>query len=163
MFVKHPLTYIDATANNTFEYWYPFYHYGGKPIFWTDITSHEPLGERFEDLRHLQSANIVNSAINYLDSWRSLPLIGLLLAPGSYAWLIIFAIGYLVKSCSSRAWLLLSFAILILILIASPVNGYFRYALPAIAAAPLIILLLLQPENSCLPFQNEGGTNRNDA
>lgn len=148
MFLRHPLTYVEATCVNSFEYWYPFYHYEGKPIFWTDVNNHEPLNSRFQDLRNFANNDVIKAATIYLTAWRSVPLLGLLLAPGFYTWLIVLSLGYLARHRASSIWLLLPFATLVLICIASPVNGYFRYALPLIAASPLLIFLIFKSYDS---------------
>ena len=60
--------------------------------------------------------------------------------PDSYTWLTLIAIGYLIYNKRLRGILALTAPFLnILVCIASPVNGYLRYAMPFMACAPVII------------------------
>ena len=60
--------------------------------------------------------------------------------PGSYTWLVFIGIGYLLYKKRLRGSLALVAPFLnILVCIASPVNGYLRYAMPLMACAPVIV------------------------
>lgn len=161
MFIKHPLVYIDATVNNNYDYWYPFHHFTGKPIFWTFIATglntvpgYEGAGFHNPSLAAYFSASLERLA--------SFPLISLLFRPGTYTWLMIVLAGYVASSPNKTERRLLALFLpvlfVLLVCIASPVNGYFRYAMPLIAVTPLYISLISYCKSSVSPASTQSST-----
>ncbi|MDD3241906.1 MAG: DUF6020 family protein, partial [Bacilli bacterium] len=133
--LKHPDTYIEATINNTYGYfcplktnWYIYYKYD------TRITE-DNFDYHYNSLK--VSRNILSS---YGQSFPYIPILGLIVNIAFNTWLIMIMSAYLIyiKKYKEIAYLAPAI-ILILVCIASPVNAYFRYALPYIFGMPLMV------------------------
>ena len=135
---KHPITYIEATINNTYGYFYPvktnwyLYRKYEKKLLEDNIDYH------YNNMIILRTQL---SAIGLVFPY--IPLIGLLVNIGFNTWVILFLFNYLLykKKYRDIIWLMPSITT-ILVCFASPANTYFRYALPYIFSMPLIIGLL---------------------
>lgn len=128
MFFKHPGTYISATINNTYGYFSPlstnwyFYHKYNDTITKNGIDYHQNnLVNLREDLTYF------GQIFPYI------PVLGLIVNIGFSNWIILFMIFYLIyrKRYKEMCYLIPSI-IITLVCIASPVNTYFRYAMPNI-------------------------------
>ena len=82
---------------------------------------------------------------SYGKVFKYIPVLGLFVNIGFNVWVLIFMLGYLLykKKYNSMVYLVPSL-ILVFVCIASPVNTYFRYALPYIFAALLNIGLFIK-------------------
>lgn len=139
-FIKHPVTYIEATIHNTYGYFYPlktnwyFYHKYDTRIVKKGFNYHY---------------NNLSSARNFLTIFATIfpyiPIIGLLINIGFNSWMLLFMACYLIyqKKYKNLIILLPSF-ILLLVCVASPANTYFRYALPNVFAMPLLFGIFLK-------------------
>ena len=135
---KHPITYIEATINNTYGYFYPvktnwyLYRKYEKKLLEDNIDYH------YNNMIILRTQL---SAIGLIFPY--IPLIGLLVNIGFNTWVILFLFNYLLykKKYRDIIWLMPSITT-ILVCFASPANTYSRYALPYIFSMPLIIGLL---------------------
>ncbi len=138
-FFKDPTCYIDATINNTYGYFYPF------EVSWYIYYKY--------DTRIVQKG--FNYHYNNLVSTRKLlstygiiypfiPIIGLISSIGFNTWILIFMLFYFLyrKKYKYIVYLMPSF-ISLLVCIASPVNTYFRYAMPYIFSMPVLISFFL--------------------
>lgn len=139
MFTKHPMCYIESTINNTYGYFYPvktnwyiYYKYN------TTLKEHD-LNYHYNSLSSLRT-----NLSTYGRSFPYIPILGLIVNIGFSNWLLIFMFIYLIykKKYKEMFYLLPSF-ILTLVCIASPVNAYFRYALPNIFAMPTILAIFI--------------------
>ena len=137
--VKHPVVYIEATVSNTYGYfsplgnnWYFYHNYDDR------ITED---GFNY----HYNSLDNLRSYLNYYGQvYKYIPIIGLSVNIGFNTWCILIMLGYLIYIKKYKEIIiLLPSIILILICVASPVNTYFRYALPYVFAMPLTIGLFL--------------------
>ena len=139
MFLKHPGVYLEATFHNTFGYYYPFNNCNTMGAF-QFYTKGEPVATGEFDIDYIVPEKIRNIAVSYAELWRKVPGTAQLMNPGSYTWLVLIGIGYLVYKKRWYGILALIVPFLnILVCIASPVNGLLRYAMPLIACAPVII------------------------
>lgn len=132
-FTKHPVTYIEATIDNTYGYFYPlktrwfiYYKYYDKVV-------EDGFDYHYNDLK--ESRKFLSY---YGVSFPYIPVIGLIVNIAFNVWILIFMLVYLIykKKYKSTIYLIPSY-ILILVCIASPVNAYFRYALPYVFALML--------------------------
>ena len=132
-FTKHPITYIEATIDNTYGYFYPlktrwfiYYKYYDKVV-------EDGFDYHYNDLK--ESRKFLSY---YGVSFPYIPVIGLIVNIAFNVWILIFMLVYLIykKKYKSAIYLIPSY-VLILVCIASPVNAYFRYALPYVFALML--------------------------
>ena len=147
--LKHPDTYIEATLNNTFGYFYPdtsnWYIYSGKNNNKL-ITEDNLVNYHYNKLVPLR---IVLSAYGIIFPY--IPLIGLISNIGFSAMLLLTIIVYLLISKDRKYIIamlpsLLSLAICFI----SPANTYFRYSMPFTFLIPFYVsyvYLLLVKEN----------------
>lgn len=131
--LKHPKTYIEATINNTYGYYYPIktnwyiYHKFDSRI----------LKDGFD--YHYNNLNTSRKILTtYGQTFQSIPILNIFVNIGINVWILIFMLSYLIylKKYKEIIYLSPSF-ILILVCIASPVNTYFRYAMPYVFALML--------------------------
>ena len=132
-FKKHPKTYFEATINNTYGYYYPlktnwyFYHKYDKRITEDGFDYH------YNDLK---KSRIILSIYGKIFSY--IPILNVFVNIGFNVWLLIFMFAYLFyKKKYKELIYLLPSLVLVLVCIASPVNTYFRYALPYVFALML--------------------------
>ena len=138
-FIKHPLVYVDATLNNTYGYVDP------EDISWYIYANYD---------KRVTENNLVNYHYNSLSSLRNVlktygalfayfPVVGPLCNIGIATWLVIAFICFLFKNNKKYLIVLIPYVMSILICFASPVNTYFRYAMPTVFSILLLIGLWL--------------------
>ena len=140
MLKKHPLTYVEATINNTYGYFYPF------STKWYIYYKYTPIiKEHGIDYHYNNLTNLRTNLSNYGNIFPYIPIIGLIVNIGFSNYLLIFMLFYLIykKKYKEMCYLFPSF-VLTLVCIASPVNTYFRYALPTIFAIPVMISMFFK-------------------
>lgn len=136
---KHPVTYIESTLNNTFGYYYPntyrwyiYYNYDSRL---------EEAGFNYHYNNLKSTRNILSS---YGVSFPYIPILGLIVNIGFSTWLIIIMFGFIIKLKQYKYLnYLIPSIILILVCIASPVNTYFRYALPNVFSIPIMLSMFI--------------------
>ena len=137
--VKHPITYIDATIENTYGYFYP------EKIDWYIYYSFDDriLEDGFD--YHYNGLSFLRGIlVAFATSFMEIPILGLLINIGFSTWIIIFLIGYVIhKKEYKKIVLYLPAVISILVCVAGPVNTYFRYAMPYIFGLPVMISFIL--------------------
>jgi len=137
--IKHPITYVEATLNNTFGYFYPntyrwyiYYNYDSR------------LKDSGFNYHYNNLDNLRNILSNYGILFPYIPILGLIVNIGFNTWLVIIIFSFIVKLKKYKYLnYLIPSIILILVCIASPVNTYFRYALPNVFAMPIMICMYL--------------------
>lgn len=136
MGLRHPDIYIQATLNNTFGYFYPFYNSRVMSTYQNYIKG-EPVNKGF-DIYYIMDDKYRNALSDYSEIWRIIPGVALLSNPGMYTWLMLIGIMILLKK---RMWRELAVAsvlvVQVAICIASPVNGLLRYAMPLMGCMPV--------------------------
>lgn len=136
----HPLVYVEATLNNIYGYlspqatnWYIYYKYD------TRITE--------DNLVDYNYNNLINSRMilsGYAMAFPYIPIIGLLSNIGFNMWLLLIFAFYTLKNKGNKNFIvLLPLLISLLICFASPVNTYFRYAMPVAFSMPFIGSLII--------------------
>ncbi|MBE6155170.1 MAG: hypothetical protein E7164_00230 [Firmicutes bacterium] len=132
--INHPMTYIDATLNNVFGYFDP------EDINWYTYTKYDT-----------RITNLVNYHYNNLEGLRTflsyyakifpyLPIVGLISNIGFSFW-IIFAMGIWLWKQKQKSYIIILIPSYVswLVCIASPVNTYFRYAMPYVFIIPFVV------------------------
>lgn len=141
--IKHPGTYIEATMNNTYGYfypektnWYVYYKYDDRIVEDGFSYSYNSLGT----LRNVLS--------NYAVCFPYIPVIGLISNIGFNVWIILVLLTYAIyKKIYKNIVILSPVLALILVCILGPANTYFRYALPFIFAMPFIFAVFLEKQS----------------
>ena len=78
-----------------------------------------------------------------------IPVIGLLVNIGFKSWILLYLLYYLfINKRYKEITILLPGLVSLLVCFASPANTYFRYALPYVASAPLLIYLIINNINT---------------
>lgn len=142
MFLKHPITYIEATLCNTYSYYYPNGESTDKILVHAVIAKDPEVHADFFDIDYAFDLNHVRNTIlyGYLFLVKNLPGVGMTIHAGAYTWIILLGIAYAIHK--KKPHILFGFipAILnIFVCICSPVNGYFRYFIPTILLTPIAI------------------------
>lgn len=138
--LKHPGTYINATAENVYGYfypektnWYVYYKYD------TRITN-DGFDYHYNSLSELRDI-----LVNFSEVFPEIPIIGLMSNIGFSTWIVFVLVAYVIyKKDYKKIVLYLPALVTILVCVASPVNTYFRYALPYIFGLPLMISFVLE-------------------
>lgn len=136
---KHPITYVESTLNNTFGYYYP------NTYRWYIYYKYD---SRLKDSGFNYHYNHLKNMRNILSSYGVIfpyiPILGLTINIGFNTWIIILMTGYIIALKKYRYLnYLIPSIILVLVCIASPVNTYFRYALPYVFAMPIMISMFI--------------------
>lgn len=142
-FLTHPGCYVQAFLNNTYAYFYPtnngwYLYYNQK-----DIVNKE--GNIEYGFRNSTSM-LRNGLKNYGNFFRNIPVIGLISNIGFNACVILIYSVYFIMQKGKRRYLimLLPHIVTILVCMASPVNNYFRYAMPYVFAMPITTILIIK-------------------
>lgn len=138
MFLRHPGVYIEATLHNSYGYYYPFHNCTAQSSY-RFYTVNEPLIEE-SDYHQIFSAETRNQLKRYADLWSQIPGLAQICNAGTYTWIVILLLGYLIYRKRWKGILVLAApALNVAICIASPVNGLLRYAFPLMACMPAVI------------------------
>lgn len=140
---KHPITYLNATFNTTYGYFYP------NTTNWYLYTKmNKELQEKGLDY-HFNSLDPVREVFRGIGNYySSLPIIGLTVNIGFNIWvLFIMAMMYIVNKKKELLLLLLPAFTIFLACIVGPVNSYFRYVLPIVYSMPFMINVLYNELN----------------
>lgn len=137
--MRHPLCYFDAIMNKSYGYLYPNHIDGVKPYVFVGISSRvNPLSSERVILASY-FPEVIEFAEKVVWQIRKLPLISLVFSPGFYAWCIFLFFTMCTDKMKRRYLFVMVPALFVLIgCFASPVNGYFRYALPMVFCVPFL-------------------------
>ena len=141
--MDNPMTCVSATFHNTYGYLYPGYVSTIKPtlIIGNHSTRTANVGDLFP-----YTVNPLSMPLKaFTDRMNDFALWRILVSPGLYGWITLFAAFVL---CRKRSAPQLICAVPSLFTLAgcmlSAVNGYFRYAMPLYLSAPLLLWLVSQ-------------------
>lgn len=143
MFLKHPGVYLEATVSNSYYYYSGAIHTTLEPVFLENITQNEHTGyfqleQPAEKAGQRAALGAVSALLNQT------PVVGILYSEGLYTNLLLTMAAYLLYRHRKRSLaVLLPSAFCILICIASPINGSFRYFLPVIVQTPVLSAFVL--------------------
>lgn len=138
--LKQPVTYIDATINNVYGFfypektsWYVYYKYD------TRITQ-----DGFQ--YHYNNLDGARKALSgFAIGFPQIPVLGLVSNIGFSVWMVFILVVYSIY----RKWydmisIILPSLILILVCVVGPANTYFRYALPFVFTLPFMYACILE-------------------
>ena len=138
--IKHPGTYIEATMNNVYGFFYP-----EKTKWYVYYNFDNRITENGFDYHYNSLETSRNILSEYAVAFPYIPGIGLISNIGFNVWIIFTLFAYAIyKKLYKNILLLAPALILILVCVVGPANTYFRYALPFIFAMPFIIGVFLE-------------------
>lgn len=148
MLGKHPETYIQATMNNYYSYFYPVVKTLRNFSFETssycmDTTNEQiaPLGMCFYYPKSLETYR--NAYEHIRDGAADFPPVSILMLPSAYTWTLILLFFYALrkKSKNTVAFLMIPCMIVLVCCLLGPCNGHFggRYLYPIILSMPLLL------------------------
>ena len=142
--LKNPGTAFSSLFHNSYGYLAPGYISALKP---TLILGDQSSGTA--DIKGTYDFSVNPPAErlrSFLKKAESIPLYRLLLSPGLYGWITLLAALALLKKPKLLIPVLPALFTLIGCLF-SPVNGYFRYAMPLYLCAPFLLLMIRKGKN----------------
>lgn len=132
--LKHPDTYIQATMNNVYGYFYPnstrwyiYYKFDSR------ITQNNLVDYHYNSLSGLRE-----TLSSYGVSFPYIPGLGMLCNIGFCSWVLFYLVYFVGKRRKELLLVLAPSLISLLICVASPVNCYFRYAMPYVWMIPFL-------------------------
>jgi hypothetical protein len=135
--LKRPATYFSAFFHNSYSYVMPGYVSTIKPTFLLGAEGTTTQLKGKFDFTVNPRAEALKVVFKRLLTYAPFRIVA---APGLYGWIVLFALAVML---ATRKWRMLSCMLPALLTLAgclfSPVNGYFRYAMPVyFAAVPLM-------------------------
>ena len=151
MLKKHPDIYLEATLQNTYGYFYPlktnWYIYTNE---YKEVLNNNGFDYHFNHLSTLRIILIIYGVI-----FPYIPGLGLIVNIGFSTWLLLFMISYLIYKKKYKEIIPYTPMIIVfLVCLASPVNTYFRYAMPNIFVMPMMIGIFLRIINPNIKTKN---------
>ncbi len=138
--IKHPGTYIEATMNNVYGFFYP-----EKTKWYVYYKFDDRITENGFDYHYNSLETSRNILSEYAVAFPYISGIGLISNIGFNVWIIFTLFAYAIyKKIYKNILVLAPALILILVCVVGPANTYFRYALPFIFAMPFIIGVFLE-------------------
>ncbi len=150
MGLRHPATYLRATLANTYAYFYPWDIVGpdvDRPLWYVWMQG-EPINKTFK-VHNLMSDEVRRPVTKFLDAQLDIPVLSAIYSPALYVWAFLVMLAYAAHRGNRRALVLaVPMAMLLLTVLAGPLNGQLRYVLPVACALPLFAGCLLAPSSS---------------
>ena len=148
---RHPKVYIESFIAGSFGYYYPFSV--RKTLGTYQNYMKEPEGSLLDngfDFHFVVGNGIREKMTRYTELWKNVPVLSLIMNPGTYAWLLILAGLFILHKKQQRIAVLnlISPLLNIAVCMASPVNGFPRYAMPLMACMPIIVVFSLYVRKS---------------
>jgi hypothetical protein len=172
---EHPITYVDATLNQTLGYWYPDVTYWMvSASSWSDILRFTAADKRrdtvekriaislYKDL----NGGVTTAVVPYtpelypLNSIRRIPIIGWFLSLGAWVWsaILLCAVSVVRRNPQTRSVGILMSAVWVTCLL-SPVFAEARYAYPIFLLLPLLgSLAFMRPSKPEIALQLKSKT-----
>ena len=140
--VKYPGTSLSATFHNTYGYVYPGFMSQIKPTF---LIGRQRSTTEMDHLFKYSENPRCHQLIRFTDELAKNPLYRVIVAPGLYGWITLFAVALLAGRNKSR-YLIAAIPALFTLAgcVLSAVNGYFRYSMPLYLCAPMLLWLCAQ-------------------
>jgi hypothetical protein len=141
--VKHPNTYIDATIENVYGYFYP------EKLDWYIYAKFDNRIVKDGFDYHYNSLEGLRDVLSgFGTAYAKIPIIGLIANIGFNTWLVLILFMYcLYRKEYKKLVIYLPALISIIVCVASPANTYFRYAFPYILAMPIMIASILEKKD----------------
>lgn len=131
-FKRHPGVYVSSSLNNTYGYFYPSNN-------WYVYSNYNSLLNRYGFNYHYNNLYILRMILVFLAIiFPYIPFAGMIVNIGFSTWLLLFMVGYLIYLKKYKyVCIYIPMILVFLVCLASPVNTYFRYAMPNIFVMPL--------------------------
>ena len=138
--LSYPGTYIEATMNNVYGFFYP-----EKTKWYVYYKFDDRIVEDGFDY-HYNSLKLSRDILSgFAVSFPYIPIVGLISNIGFNVWIIFILLAYAIyKKLYNKIIILAPVLALILVCVVGPANTYFRYALPFVFAMPFIIGVFLE-------------------
>lgn len=145
--LRNKKIYVDGFLNTTAAFWYPDTAEEYLKFVCLDIAQEDP------NYPHVKMKPIVESWYDYYKAigtdtaFRDIPVIRNLLSMGSYFWLMVFALLYVLwkKAYSKVLWMLPLWTYMFTCFLGP--TALLRYAYPVMLSAPLIIYEIMNEKN----------------
>lgn len=139
--LNHPATCLSATFHNVYGYLYPgFMSLQKVTMIVGDQSTRTASVKGLYDYSINPRAEALES---FLDRLVQEPLYRVLVSPGLYGWIALFAVACLLgKRCRGELLCAVPALFTLAGCALSAVNGYFRYAMPLYLCAPLLLWLV---------------------
>lgn len=135
-FFKHPITYVNATINTVYGYFYP--NTSNWYVYHNYDTRLTNAGLNYHYIKVLNIPRQILSG--YGLAYPYIPLFGAQVNIGFNVWIYMFLFVFLIVEHKKKFIILLMPAfVLLLTCVVGPVNTYFRYMVPIVFSLPLII------------------------
>ena len=154
MLIKHPGTYIQATMNNYYQYFFPgntrfirFSYDWSNTCMGRANTALEPMARSFSYPEKTAAAR--SFCDQFFKRINSFPVISLLMTPAVYTWLLMIMLFYSFRRKNQKAFSIVVMPLVILLIcILGPCNGdYGRYTFPIVITLPFLIPIYLDLMN----------------
>ncbi len=136
---KYPGTCFSATFHNTYGYLYPGFMSQIKP---TLLIGKQKTTTDLDPFFQFSVNPRCDQLIRFTDELAKNPLYRVIIAPGLYGWITLYAFVLLLGKGKSR-YLIAAVPMLFTLAgcVLSAVNGYFRYSMPMYLCAPMLLWL----------------------
>ncbi len=167
MGIRHPGIYVRATVANTYAYFYPFVIVGqnmDRPVFPLYIQG-LPINKTF-DVSFVGPQSARDTVISATNAWLETPVVSCIFSPAPYVLAFLLALAYAFSRRRGPALVFaVPFAMLLLTVLAGPLNGHLRYILPLAAALPVLFAYISANccANSCVHVGASGASDVSDA
>lgn len=138
--VKHPFTYFKAWVDQTKGYWNAGYSYW----VWANGVHENELG-----IERTVNSDVLNSWFDvFLSKFQSQPFLQIFLSIGFFGWLMLMALFIaIIRGDKVGAMIAIpSIAIVLSLLVATPVFSEFRYDYAMFCSLPIVAALALRPD-----------------
>lgn len=139
--VKHPFTYLKGWIDETRGYWNAGYSYWR----WANGVQENDLGIQ----RTINSERINTLVNNYFARFESWPCLQIFLCIGFFDWLMLgaFFVSIIRRDKVGAMLSIPTIMIVFSLLVATPVFAEFRYDYAVFCALPIVLVLVLRPED----------------
>lgn len=141
--IRYPHKYIEAWVDQTRGYWNGGYSYW----IWATEVYENPLGIQ----KTVKCQFIDNAFQKYLSLWRPSPFLQVFISIGLYVWGILIASYRMIMNKDKKAFFttIPFMAVILSLLVATPVFSEFRYAYAIFCGFPFIFAMAFVNEKGC--------------
>ena len=145
MFFKHPLTYVAATANNNYGYFYPVV-IELSDFEKASIGSYQNINrDQYFDFHPVENGltKSAGALLRVCDQWiERVPLVSMMCTSAVYVWILVFVwTAAIVNKDRKLLMPVVALLVLMLTIIAGPDNGngYHRFTYPVAMCVPVVV------------------------
>ena len=137
---RHPGTYVQTFLHHIHGYFYPNVHVfqNYRAHFWL-LDGKSCDGNALDISFGFEDSSMRSILEGGLYLWEKIPVLGMLLSPGLYVYILLGECTYLAAKRKKEIVLMAPALCILAVCILSPVNAYMRYVLPLMALMPLTL------------------------